>query len=313
MQRHITAIRKPHPYSLAIYLLLANGITWLGWIPGLVIGARHGHIMPNFTNYADLFATGFANRQHLWLGIAFSMGVYGPLIGALVATWMDDGRAGVADLWQRIIHWQVRWQWYLIALTITLLLTAAPVLIFAATGASTLQASSTMTPRYLLFLFVIQLFTSGLGEEPGWRGYLLPRLQAKWRDEKAIWVLGIIWAIWHYPLVIFQLLPTVQNTSMMQLVITILVSLTGQTMALVGLSFIYVWLYNRTRSLFLAIVFHALSNLFSVWLLSYLTEPQAAVLLAALMPWLLVFVLKRWLGKERFPVTSVAMRRLGPS
>lgn len=41
----------------------------------------------------------------------------------------------------------------------------------------------------------------GLGEELGWRGYLLPRLMplGKW---KAYGLLGIIWGLWHAPLVL---------------------------------------------------------------------------------------------------------------
>ena len=50
-------------------------------------------------------------------------------------------------------------------------------------------------PSYLL-----QLLTSGLGEEPGWRGYLLPRLQAQFTPVRSIWLLGLAWAVWHYPL-----------------------------------------------------------------------------------------------------------------
>ena len=46
-----TTVYKHHKYSLTVYLILAMGITWLGWIPGLIIGAQQGYIMPNFTTY----------------------------------------------------------------------------------------------------------------------------------------------------------------------------------------------------------------------------------------------------------------------
>jgi len=47
----------------------------------------------------------------------------------------------------------------------------------------------------ILSVFVMQLFTSGLGEEPGWRGFLLPRLQARYEGDKFVWVLGLLLAI----------------------------------------------------------------------------------------------------------------------
>lgn len=288
----------PHKYSLVVYLLLANGITWLCWIPGIVIGTQQGYIMPNFDTYIALFGSGFANSQHMWLGIAFQLAVYGPLIGGLVATWMDSGRDGLANLWKRITKWNVGGRWYISALVITLLLTGIPVGIFALTGGFTL---STIPLSYILFIFLAQLLTSGLGEEPGWRGFLLPRLQARFEGEKYIWVLGLIWAIWHYPVTILYTLPAFQNVTMPQMVIMIILALAGQTMSLIGMSFIYVWLYNRTQSVFISIVFHALSNLFNFWLLSFLSNPQALGILPALMPWAVVIFMQKRLGKDKFP------------
>lgn len=289
---------KHHKYSLLVYLLIANGITWLGWIPGLIIGARQGYIMPNFDTYAELFKSGFANSQHIFLGVAFQLAVYGPLIGGLVATWMDSGKEGLIDLWQRITYWNIGGRWYLTALGITTLLAGLPVAIFALTGGF---ASSTYTIAYVIFVFIVQLFTSGFGEEPGWRGFLLPRLLARFAGEKAVWMLGLIWAIWHYPLVAIRTLSMMHDVNVPQMVITIIVSLAGQTMALIGIAFIYVWLYNKTQSVFLTIVFHALSNTLGIWLTSFLSEPQAATLFIALMPWAVVIFMQKRLGKQNFP------------
>ena len=287
-----------HKYSLILYLLLANGITWLCWVPAMLIGAKQGYVMPNFDTYQALFAEGFINAQHIWLGIAFSLGSYGPLIGGIVAVWIDGGKEGLAGLWRRIVNWKIGSRWYLIVLLITILLPAIPVGIFALTGGLT---ASTFSLGYFLFVFFMQLLTSGFGEEPGWRGFLLPRLAARFSGEKLIWILGLIWAIWHYPLVIIRTLSVMQDVPLPQKVITIIVSLAGMTMSQIGMTFIYVWLYNKTESVFLAIIFHALSNTLSVWLTSYLAQPQSATLFVALMPWLLVVILGKILGKDQFP------------
>lgn len=298
-----TIMTHRHKLSILVYLILAMGITWLYWIPGLLIGSQQGYVMPNFDTYAALFEAGFTNTQHLLLAIAFQLGVYGPLIGSLVATWMDGGRDGLMYLWRHIAKWYIGGRWYLIAFVIILVITGLPVLIFSFVGEFTL---SKVAISYVLFVLVAQLFTSGLGEEPGWRGFLLPRLQAHFEDEKSIWILGLIWAIWHYPLVIIQTLSVTQNVTVPQMVITIIMSLVGMTMSQIGITFIYVWLYNRTQSIFLMIVSHALSNTLSNWLTSFLVEPQVVTHFLALMLWIEVIFLQKRLGNEKFPGVALA-------
>ena len=292
-----TKTQSPHKFSLAIYLLLANGITWLCWLPGLIIGLREGYIMPNFDTYHLLFETGFKNSQHLYLSIAFFFGVYSPLIGGLVATWIDGGREGLTEWWGRIACWRLDRNWYLTALLITFLLAAIPVTIFGLIGGF---APSNLPFAYILGLLFVQLLKSGFGEEPGWRGFLLPRLKVRFEGEKYIWVLGLIWSIWHWPIVIIRTMSMLQDVTLPQMVITILMSLAGNVMSLIGLTYIYTWLYNKTQSVFLSIVFHALSNMFVFWLSSFLAAPQAAGIAIALMPWVFVIFMQKRLGKENF-------------
>ena len=94
-----------------------------------------------------------------------------------------------------------------------------------------------------------------------------------------------------------------QNTSPAQTGITIFVGLVGQTISLIGITYIYAWLYNHTQSIFLCIIFHALGNMFSLWLLSFLVDVQSVTIFAAIMPWIVVFFLQRKLGKVNFPGT----------
>ena len=288
-----------HKYSLHVYLLIANGITWLLWLPGLIIGLQKDYVMPNFDTYHLLFETGFENNQHLYLSIAFFFGVYGPLIGSLVATWMDGGREGLVEWWKRITRWRIDGKWYLAAILITFVAAAIPVTLFSLIDGF---APGNLPFAYILGLLVVQLLRSGFGEEPGWRGFLLPRLQARYGNtEKYIWVLGFIWSVWHWPIVIVRTMSVMQDVTLPQMIITLVMSLAGNAMSLIGLTFIYVWLYNKTQSVFLSIVFHAFSNIFVFWLSSFLMAPQVAGLAIALMPWAIVIVMQKRLGKEYFP------------
>ena len=284
--------------SMVVYLILANGITWLLWLPGLIAGYQNGYVMPNYDTYHLLFETGFENNQHLYLGIAFFFGVYGPLIAALIATVMDGGRASLAEWWGRVARWRIDSQWYLKAVLITLLLAALPVVVFGIIGGF---GPSGLPLVYILGLLLVQLLRSGFGEEPGWRGFLLPRLKTLFAGENYIWVLGLIWSIWHWPIVIIQTLSMMQDVTIPQMVITIVMSLAGNAMSLIGMSYIYVWMYNKTESVILSIVFHAFSNVFVFWLTSFLAAPQMAGLAIALMPWAVVVFMQKRFGKEQFP------------
>lgn len=63
--------------SITMFVLLAFGIIWLGWVPGLLAANQQGWMMPSFSNYADFFEVGIQSSKHLWLSIAFSLAVFG--------------------------------------------------------------------------------------------------------------------------------------------------------------------------------------------------------------------------------------------
>jgi len=43
----------------------------------------------------------------------------------------------------------------------------------------------------------VQLITGAVGEELGWRGFLLPRLGNRFGELKAAWTMGVLWSLWH--------------------------------------------------------------------------------------------------------------------
>lgn len=289
---------KKHP--IALYLILANGLTWLGWIPGLIFSRSRGYLMPTTSNFRALSQTGFADSTHLLLSILFQAAVYGPLIAALLATALDSGKAGLSALGRQIFKVRIAGRWYLNGLWTAVVISTLPILLGAVFGLIQwdFPGIGAFLP-YLLPAFCIQLLTSGLGEEPGWRGFLWPRLQARFSGENAIWVLGLIWAVWHYPLTIFITLSQLDAAPAFTIVLSLLIALVGQTMSLIGIAFLYVWLYNHTHSLWLMILFHALPNTLNA--IPWGTLNPILPLLIGAMPWGVVLLLGKILPKESFP------------
>ncbi len=286
--------------SLGIYLLLAFGLTWLCWIPTLWIADQQGYILPTITHFSQFSKQGFQDTRHILISIIFSLAVYGPLAGSLAAAGIQQGRSGLADLGARMVKWRLPVSWYGAAVSLPLLIAAVPRLIAAFAGQVQPAGSFPGWPLTVLVgLFFWQLLTSGLGEEPGWRGFLLPYLQERFPPVKAVWLQGFIWAVWHFPITILDTISRMEGVPASGAVVTIAVALVGQILALVGMSYLYAWLYRNTGSLLLVMLFHALSNFLPAVLLFGVT-PSLNILMAVI-PWIIVFALEKILGGENFP------------
>src|SRR5207248_818107 len=93
-----------------------------------------------------------------------------------------------------------------------------------------------------------------LTEEPGWRGFALPRLQQRWSPLVGSIILGLLWAAWHLPNYFRPDWSTVNGG----------VSFSGIAVfaaATVVFSVVLTWVYNRTGgSILMAILVHASIN-----------------------------------------------------
>ena len=149
---------------------------------------------------------------------------------------------------RRLVHGRIGLRWYLAALALAMLVPLA-------VGVSILMGGDIPvvdnTIFGILFLFAFHIFPgSAMGEEIGWRGFVLPRLQARHTALKAGLVTGILWGCWHLPL----WLTGTENHP---------ISLFGPfVVAVIALSVMCTWLYNNTGgSLLIVVLFHAASNL----------------------------------------------------
>jgi membrane protease YdiL (CAAX protease family) len=121
----------------------------------------------------------------------------GPITSALIVTAITGGAAGLRQWGARLWRWRVRWHWYAIAVLgvpAALIVTGLMV-----SGGQVMAPSVTVLAVYLPML-VLQMLTTGLAEEPGWRDFALPRLQDKFGPMRSAFILGPLWALWHMPL-----------------------------------------------------------------------------------------------------------------
>ncbi len=215
---------KRHP--VVAFYILAFAISWLGWVP------------------QTLHAYGLFPFDHLALSL---LGGLGPTLAAVIVVWAAGGRGGLGQLFAPLLRLRVSVWWFVFVFGFWLVV-AALVLGLGAVLGQPLPAVGEFAWLSLPFVFVTMLL-SNVWEEIGWRGFALPRLQESYGDLKIVFLMGILWYVWHLPLMLNPASPMSGLPWFGDLLFTL------------ALTVIYTWLYQNTaRSLFFVTVFHAMSN-----------------------------------------------------
>jgi membrane protease YdiL (CAAX protease family) len=221
----MTFAEKQPVWTVLVYTLVTYAFSWTCW----VLRA----LFPSTDTVARM--------------VLFVLGGLGPFFVGIFLTFVA-GRS-VQSWLAHIFSVRISGRYYVVALGVPLVavLVAGSVHAFVFGGELTPDALPAAV-EYPLFLGFVALFGGGL-EEPGWRGYLLPRLQNEYTAFVAALVIGVVWAGWHLPL--FVLSDTVQSGMPLGLYV-------AQVMAM---SVVLTWLTNTVRgSVVPAIILHAGAN-----------------------------------------------------
>jgi membrane protease YdiL (CAAX protease family) len=156
--------------ELTTYFLLAYGMSLVLWLP-VLIGRK--------------------------VSLAFlSLGTFGPTLAALVTHRIFESNWRAVRIWSTLPD-----------LLIGIAMGASSVLMAAFTAAFFMTKSGIDRWQWsslvqILTLFIPNLVGGPLGEEAGWRGFALPRLQRRFDPVTSSLLLGFLWATWHLPLIV---------------------------------------------------------------------------------------------------------------
>ncbi|WP_439290059.1 CPBP family glutamic-type intramembrane protease [Microbacterium sp. A84] len=234
-QRGLRGIIRRYP--LVSFFVLANALSWIAWMPYIL--SNNGLGVWDYTFELGMIA-GVLPGAYL-----------GPITSALIVTGVTGGVAGLRQWGARLWRWRVRWHWYAIALLgvpAALILTGLVV-----AGGQVVPPSLAVLAAYLPML-IIQMLTTGLAEEPGWRDFALPRLQDKFGPMRSAFILGPMWALWHMPLFLTEWggYPDADWTRPVSFAVFC-----------IGFNVVMAWIFNRTgQSLPLAMLAHVSVNTF---------------------------------------------------
>ena len=204
---------------------------------------------------------------------------YGPLIAALIVTGLTGGTDELRDLWGRMTRWRVKPGWWLVAVSpLGIYLLAGAVLWMIQGQRIDLAAMGQVDYLGPLGLAVIPLWilTFGIGEETGWRGFALPRLQRRRSALAATLLLWVFWALWHLPLFFYSYDPTI---------------IPGMLIGLLAGAITFTWLYNSTGgSVLMTAIWHGLFN-YTTACTSCKTSVIVAVISTVVMVWAVIIVI----------------------
>lgn len=220
-------------------------------------------------------------------GLEF-LSTFGPALAAFLVGGVTEGRNGIKKLLQSLFQWRVRWVWYLVVLFGPALTMAVATLLYTIWNRSfslaKIGTSLSLFPQHVTVLIAVSLFifVSIWGEEIGWRGFALPKLQRQYHPILASLILGAIWVVWHLPL--FFTAGSVH----------VEMGFPFFFFATLGYSILYSWIFNgANESVFIICMLHAVNNATVTYAMLFfkplITEPVFALSVLALFDVLVIF------------------------
>jgi membrane protease YdiL (CAAX protease family) len=222
---------------------------------------------------------------------------FGPMASALIVAAVTEGQAGIRKLLSQLVRWRVGFRYYAFAILVPTGLFALASIVNRVLIGEWPDFRLLGQIDYMPYLGIpgvlgLWFLTYGLGEETGWRGFALPRLQRNHPAANAALLLGVLWAGWHLPAFFFR------DTY-------IEMGWIGFPMFVVSVTFasvVFTWLYNSTRgSLPLVILFHVFFNWLSV---SEAGGAYTAILMSAPMVAWAIYVVRRYQPENSAPVVK---------
>lgn len=228
-----------HRAPLGVFFVLAYAISWAFILPWSVSESPVGLGWLPYT-LPDAFGI-----------VMFVLAPLGPALAAVLVTAVIEGREGVRRLLGRIKRWRVGLRWYVVALFGFLFAYVAGYV--AVLGPDPLTELLENWPLFFttfLPLVVLGIFVPSIGEEPGWRGFALPRLQERYGPVPGTLVLGTLVGLYHLPGFFTPFLGPITLSEFVMFELTAIAA-----------TFIYTWIFNGSGgSLLIVILLHAAGN-----------------------------------------------------
>jgi len=214
--------------SAPLYFALTYCISWTGALALVAPKLLHGEPIPKFTGL-----------------MMFPIMLLGPAFASIVLTARSEGREGIRALARRMNPLRIPPRW-------TPVLLIPPLLVLAVLGSFALLVSNQFAPNHFWVGMGFGV-VAGLVEEIGWMGYAFPALAEKRNALSAAVILGLLWSLWHIPVVDYLGTATPHGRYWVPYFLAFMAAMTAMRVLIC-------WTYVHTRSVALAQMLHAAST-----------------------------------------------------
>ncbi len=175
--------------KIITFIVISFGISWLIWLPNVL---------------SHNFDVGWKHSD--WLHI---LGGLGPFMGAILTTYIFDRSTGVKAFFKHQLFALPKLKWLLISIGMTIGFFLAPYLFLGIfkhewIDLSVLGLNSKLPFTNPILIWLLWCLFYGMGEESGWRGFLLPELTKKYKARTATIFVVLAWAPWHLPVFFYD-------------------------------------------------------------------------------------------------------------
>ncbi len=234
---------RQHP--LFSFFFMAYAFSWIILIPYIL---SQWNVLPD-TKYYQIF---------------FILNAFvGPTLSAYIMSRVTAGKDGWLNMKKRFRTLKVGWLWYAFILVGIPLVMMFGISILPGALPSFQGFPPSFSVKYIIY-FVIIFFGGGpLAEEIGWRGFALPRMQARYGALRSTLLLGVLWTFWHLP----HFLTAAQRGGPGSSLSILYINLPIFLLLVMSIAVIMTWVFNHTKgSLFIAMLLHTSINTFSLML-----------------------------------------------
>jgi len=263
------------------FVVISYAISWIIWMPNVI--SHNFHVSWTHSNWLHIF------------------GGFGPFLGAIITTLIYDKTPGIKKYFRERFAKELKIKWILVGLFMPILIffiadTCVGIFFGEWTNLSLIGLNSKVPINNVILIWLLWCFFYGIGEESGWRGFLMPELTKKYKARTATIYTAFIWAPWHLPIFFYD-----KDFMAMGLV-----GLIGWVVGLIFGSLLLGWLAKQSEwNLWSVILWHGTFNLFT-------TSDQINSLYPAIMS-MMVIIIGLWIarkyGEDMVSSISISLNR----